>query len=141
MNLTRLLTVAGAAALLAGTAYAQSTDATTAVDADGNVIETHRTVDPNVGVTHETTAQADVRGHMEGTPAPTATTLGATTRTGAYSATTVGVPASGTTTYSTGATMTTRLVTNGPVPDTRENRAKYGQPLSRAGRATTPAGN
>ena len=36
-------------------------------------------------------------------------------------------------------TMTT--VTNGPVPDTAENRAKYGQPLSRAGKRTAARGN
>jgi hypothetical protein len=33
------------------------------------------------------------------------------------------------------------VVTNGPVPDTAENRAKYGQPLSATGKRTTPAGN
>ncbi len=33
------------------------------------------------------------------------------------------------------------VVSNGPVPDTAANRAKYGQPLSRAGQATDPAGN
>ena len=37
--------------------------------------------------------------------------------------------------------VTTRVVTNGPVPDTAENRARYGQPLSRAGKRTAPAGN
>jgi len=35
----------------------------------------------------------------------------------------------------------TELLTNGPIPDTKENRAKYGQPLSNAGRATKAAGN
>jgi hypothetical protein len=35
----------------------------------------------------------------------------------------------------------TDVISNGPVPDTRANRAKYGQPLSNAGRATKPAGN
>ena len=39
------------------------------------------------------------------------------------------------------ATFTTQTVTNGPVPDTPENRAKYGQPMSRAGKATAPRGN
>lgn len=34
----------------------------------------------------------------------------------------------------------TRVVSNGPVADTKENRAKF-PPLSRAGRATTPRGN
>ena len=36
--------------------------------------------------------------------------------------------------------MATQTVTNGPVPDTPEMRAKY-QPLSHAGRHTKPAGN
>ncbi|HEY1560481.1 MAG TPA: hypothetical protein VGF71_06290 [Caulobacteraceae bacterium] len=34
-----------------------------------------------------------------------------------------------------------QLITNGPVPDTPANRAKYGGPNSRAGRRTAPAGN
>ncbi|MFZ5670108.1 MAG: fasciclin domain-containing protein [Pseudomonadota bacterium] len=34
-----------------------------------------------------------------------------------------------------------RVVTNGPVPDTPENRARYGGPMSRAGQRTTPSGN
>jgi hypothetical protein len=33
------------------------------------------------------------------------------------------------------------VITNGPIPDTPENRAKYGQPMSNAGRHTKPAGN
>jgi hypothetical protein len=33
------------------------------------------------------------------------------------------------------------IVSNGPIPDTKENRAKYGKPLSNAGRMTKPAGN
>jgi hypothetical protein len=37
--------------------------------------------------------------------------------------------------------VTTQLVTNGPIADTEENRARYGEPLSRAGRLTQPAGN
>ena len=32
-------------------------------------------------------------------------------------------------------------VTNGPVPDTAENRAKYGQPMSHAGKRTAAKGN
>lgn len=39
------------------------------------------------------------------------------------------------------ATAGTDVVTNGPVPDTKENRAKYGQPMSNAGRHTKAAGN
>jgi len=37
--------------------------------------------------------------------------------------------------------VTTRLVTNGPVPDTVENRARFGGPESNGGRRTAPAGN
>lgn len=33
------------------------------------------------------------------------------------------------------------VVSNGPVPDTKANRARYGQPLSATGRRTEPAGN
>ena len=39
------------------------------------------------------------------------------------------------------ASYTTMTVTNGPVPDTAENRAKYGQPMSRAGKRTSARGN
>jgi UrcA family protein len=41
----------------------------------------------------------------------------------------------------TSATYTTRVVTNGPVADTPANRARYGQPLSHAGKQTTPSGD
>lgn len=33
------------------------------------------------------------------------------------------------------------VVSNGPVPDTAENRAKYGRPMSNAGKKSSPAGN
>jgi len=39
------------------------------------------------------------------------------------------------------ASYSTTTVSNGPVPDTPANRAKYGQPMSHAGKLTTPAGN
>lgn len=45
------------------------------------------------------------------------------------------------TAMSSGATVTNTTVTNGPVPDTPENRARYGAPMSRTGRMTKPAGN
>ncbi|MDP1875711.1 hypothetical protein [Phenylobacterium sp.] len=34
-----------------------------------------------------------------------------------------------------------QVTTNGPIPDTEENRAKYGGPQSRAGKASDPGGN
>jgi hypothetical protein len=50
--------------------------------------------------------------------------------------------ASTSTTYEIGnATLTNTLVTNGPVADTPENRARYGPPNSRAGKRTAAKGN
>jgi hypothetical protein len=46
-----------------------------------------------------------------------------------------------TTTDATGASVTTSMTTNGPVPDTKENRAKYGGPMSHAGKRTAAKGN
>ena len=50
-------------------------------------------------------------------------------------------PAPAATSYGQSASFTTTTVTNGPVPDTKENRAKYGSPMSNAGKRTAPAGN
>lgn len=41
----------------------------------------------------------------------------------------------------TNASVTTTVTTNGPIPDTPENRAKYGGPDSRAGKRTAAKGN
>lgn len=38
-------------------------------------------------------------------------------------------------------TYSVTTVTNGPVPDTPENRARFGGPMSHAGQRTAPAGN
>ena len=49
-----------------------------------------------------------------------------------------------TTQYSSAAVspeVRTTLVTNGPVPDTPENRARFGGPDSNGGRQTAPVGN
>jgi hypothetical protein len=39
------------------------------------------------------------------------------------------------------ATVVAHTVTNGPIPDTPANRAKYGGPMSHTGKRTQPAGN
>jgi UrcA family protein len=39
------------------------------------------------------------------------------------------------------ASVTVETVTNGPVPDTPENRLRYGPPMSVGGRHTAPSGN
>ncbi len=58
----------------------------------------------------------------------------------APSATSAAMPASTIALDQPPGTMTTRLVTNGPVADTPENRAMY-KPLSRAGKMTAASGN
>jgi len=53
----------------------------------------------------------------------------------------VTAPAPSATDNAQAASVTTTTVTNGPVADTPENRAKYGQPMSRAGKRTSARGN
>jgi UrcA family protein len=50
-------------------------------------------------------------------------------------------PAASAESYGQSASYTTQTVTNGPVPDTPANRARFGQPMSRAGQHTTASGN
>jgi hypothetical protein len=69
---------------------------------------------------------------IDTTLAPSATSSGANAS---------GVLTSQSTTDQNGATVTNTLVTNGPVADTPANRAKYGAPMSNAGKRTAPAGN
>jgi hypothetical protein len=45
------------------------------------------------------------------------------------------------TSYAQGASYTATTLTNGPIPDTPQNRKKYGQPLSNAGKRTAARGN
>ena len=42
---------------------------------------------------------------------------------------------------STAPSVTTQVIASAPVPDTPANRARFGQPLSRAGKMTAPRGN
>ncbi|MDB5494656.1 MAG: UrcA family protein [Phenylobacterium sp.] len=45
------------------------------------------------------------------------------------------------TSYGQAASYTTETITNGPVPDTPANRARFGGPMSHAGKHTAAAGN
>jgi len=58
---------------------------------------------------------------------------------GAEAASTYSEPASAT--VPAAPTYTTQTVTNGPVPDTPANRARFGGPMSRGGQNTDPRGN
>jgi hypothetical protein len=132
MLLKTMLTAAAASALMAGVAFAQPTSSAAAPDP----------AQPSGSTTGEVTApRADPTLPSSSATAPDATqapdaSAPPTASTGQA------VSTSATTTDpATGATMTTQTLTNGPVPDTAANRAKYGKPLSNAGRRTAPKGN
>lgn len=142
MKLTHLVTATAAVALLGGAAYAQTKNDVPKGPTPGSV----------TGDWNGAHAPSDDKQYQEkvvvplgATPpastdvAPPADTSSVTTSdASAATAATASADASVTTPP---ATMTTTMVTNGPVPDTAENRAKYGQPLSRAGKRTAARGN
>lgn len=89
--------------------------------------ETHMSHDMSAGTSNNMSAgmNAGARSNMGSTDMSA----------GASSATDSGTMAS------SGAILAVELVTNGPIPDTEENRARFGGPQSRAGKATEPRGN
>ena len=111
-----LFTAAAAASLLATAAYAQQTS------------PPH--VDMPLGAQNAqaqpSSAQAGDSANTAVNPAPADTSISADA---AATADVVTLP------------TRVELVTNGPVPDTPQNRAMYGQPMSNAGKKTAPAGN
>lgn len=112
----QLIAATAAFALLGGAAMAQDKSMDAAQPAAGSMAQPTDTVQPATSMATDASTTA--------------------TDTGAGAVTT-----STTTTDSTGATVTTSTVTNGPVPDTPENRARYGQPMSHAGKLTKAQGN
>lgn len=138
MKIALFATATAAVALLGGAAYAQDQQAPKAptpgsVTGDWNGAHapsddkqyTEKVVVP-VGATPSETVAAPP---VDTSPADTT------------ASTDVTAPAASATNYAQAASVTTTTVTNGPVPDTAENRAKYGQPLSRAGKRTAARGN
>lgn len=139
MNLNLFATATAAVALLGGAAYAQQPTAPKpptpgSVTGDWNGAHapaddkqyTEKVVVPVGAAPAETVAAP---------PVDTGVTAGAT------ASTDVTAPAASATSYAQAASVTTTTVTNGPVADTPENRAKYGQPMSNAGKRTTARGN
>ncbi len=109
------LALPAAILLLAGPAWAQTE--TDAVKKDGDPTVVGSPANPEQGPDSAAEAQ---------TVAPAPTTAAAPTR--LY-------------TDPAPATTATRTVANAPIPDTAENRERFGGPLSRAGKRTEPAGN
>ena len=120
---TRLMIAAAATAtLLAGAALAQAPAASGSnfTQSDTAVNPTDATVPPAVATGNAAEAAPPAAPADSATVAPAA-----------------GAP----TERAPTATAGSDVVSNGRVPDTRENRAKYGQPMSNAGRHTKAAGN
>jgi hypothetical protein len=162
MKLHYLLAGIAASALMAGAAQAQLGAGATP---DTGVTENQaspadptqsQTGLPSVDATRPTGAEAGQTnlpgGTVEGTD-DAAATSGATTSGSMSTSSSMATSSSADADMNTGAASATsagmnasmggnvQLVTNGPVPDTPENRDKYGDPLSNAGKRTDPAGN
>lgn len=137
MTPTRILIGAAAVALVAGAAHAQSGP-----------------MSPSQQAAQEAAAQGttwtgplpgpSASSSMDHSTMNSSSSMSSSTQ-AAPSASSMGADASVTASAATmptpEATVTMTTVTNGPVPDTAENRAKYGQPMSRAGKMTRAAGN
>ena len=131
MKLHYLFSAASAAVLICGAAHAQNsssavsqppaTDSTAAPDSMSQ--NSSSTVNPPAGAPAPSATDPSMSGAASAMPAPSAAT---------------GVAAD--TAAATGANVTVRTITNGPVPDTAENRERF-PPLSNAGRRSKPAGN
>jgi len=150
MNLKMILSAASAAALLtAGAAQAQTAYGTAQgemnTQAGPSDHKDSSTGLPSVDSTRPTGADAGktMSGDMSAGVEMNSSMSGAVNQPGAMArgdataASETGTMASARTSASANVTM----VTNGPVPDTEENRAKYGGPQSRAGKMTEPTGN
>jgi hypothetical protein len=150
MKLTHLVTATAAVALLGGAAYAQTKNDVPKAPTPGSV----------TGDWNGAHAPSDDKQYQEKVTVPVGTTAAAEAPP-ADASTTASDPnaavnppaaapapastdaavASDASTTTPAASFTSMTVTNGPVPDTAENRSKYGDPMSRAGKRTAARGN
>ena len=134
MKFTHLATATAAIALLGGAAYAQQPQPP-AGPTPGSV-----TGDWNGAHAPSDDKQYQEKVHVPVAPPP-ADTSAPPSEAAASPPPAADTTAIAATDTAASASFTTQTVTNGPVPDTAENRAKYGQPMSRAGKRTAAAGN
>jgi hypothetical protein len=156
MTKLKLLMAAAACTMAAGTVSAQDHP----VDSDKNIA-----AESNRARTVRDNQEAKLEQQRDATGAVTSGSMGSSASMGASSS--MGSSAMGSTSMATGSASTdmsatgsastsmsagnmysssspaatTRTVSNGPVADTPENRARYGQPMSRAGKRTAARGN
>lgn len=135
MKLKYLITAAAASALAAGAAHAQTGATSEDAGAQPNQAHSGQHSMETIDATGEAAGAVDMQG--QATTGVSADTSAATIGPDADS----GVTATSATAVGADASVTTTLVTNGPIPDTPENREQYGGPNSRAGKMSEPAGN
>jgi len=126
MSMSRLFAVAAATALMSGAALAQTTTTTTTAPVDQAPV--------NPGAPPAMMSDPSM---MSPNPAttPSASTLGTDT---------AGVVPMSSQSPEVQATLKARdpnVVSNAPIADTPENRAKYGKPMSNAGKRSAAKGN
>jgi len=136
MKLALFATVTAAIALLGGAASAQDQKMPKAPTPGSVTGDWNGAHSPSDDKQYQEKVVVPVGSTPSETVAAPPVDTGVTTTTETTAATDVAAPASAQT-----ATVTTTTVTNGPVADTPENRAKYGQPMSRAGKRTAAKGN
>lgn len=136
MRIRLMIASAATAALLAGAALAPNALAQSAPAGDTAVNPPSSSLPPGVATGNAATTQGRPSGQA-GSGDSTAPGVNSPGSDAAKVAPAAGPPTERTSAASAG----TDVVSNGPVPDTPQNRAKYGQPLSNAGRLTKPAGN
>ncbi len=139
MKLIHLTIATAAAALLGGAAYAQQPTAPTPGSVTGDWNGAHSPSDEKQYQEKVKVPLGSLPSDTAAAPLPPEPTVSATTTTEPAPAAPAATSAAAD--VSTAATFTNMTVTNGPVPDTAENRAKYGAPLSRAGKRTAARGN
>jgi len=135
MKLIHLTIATAAAALLGGAAYAQQPQppaAPTPGSVTGDWNGAHAPPDDKQ-YQEKVTVPVGAPPPADTAAPPPAEAAAAPPPSDASATAPIGTPAN--------ATFTNVTVTNGPVPDTMENREKYGQPLSRAGKRTAAKGN
>jgi hypothetical protein len=136
MKFTTLTLASAAVALLGGAAWAQQPAAPTPGSVTGDWNGAHAPSDDKQYTEKLKVPLGAPAATAEAPPAPAAEPASEPATVSATS-TTEAAPTGAASSVS----FTTMTVTNGPVPDTAENRAKYGQPLSRAGKRTAARGN
>lgn len=136
MKLMHFATATAAVALLGGAAYAQQTELPKAPTPGSVTGDWNGAHSPPDDKQYTEEVRVPIGAPPADTTAAPPATVGASVGTDVTAQT---APAAAT--AGQDVSVTTTLVTNGPIPDTEENRAQYGGPISRAGKMTEPRGN